>query len=95
MATTTVFAAYADWDWDDESTNINFASKPGIAMVLRWLDQNDKTERNVEFYSPEGNATFQGLSILLHFLFVPIHDASFNLLFSITNLVICANDRTE
>lgn len=54
MATTTVLDAYADWNWDDEITKTDFASKPGVAMVLWWLDKNDKAERNVQLHSPEG-----------------------------------------
>lgn len=82
MATTTVLDAYADWDWDDEITKMDSASKPGVAMVLWWLDKNDKAERNVQLHSPEGNnkPTSPGLSISFYFLSVPIHQMAFDLL---------------
>lgn len=54
LATTTVLTEYADWDWDDESTKMHFASEPGLAMVLWWLDKKDKAERHIELYSPAG-----------------------------------------
>lgn len=70
MATTTVLAAYHDWDWDEESTKMNFASKPGVAMVLRWMDKNNKAERNVELYSPEG--TLSCISSSFCFVLPPV-----------------------
>lgn len=89
MATTTVLDAYADWDWDDEITKMNIASKPGVAMVLWWLDKSEKAERNVQLYSPEGNnkPPSPGLSISFYFLSVPIHQMAFDLLSKSLSLV--------